>query len=142
MKAYSIGGHRHEAELTQALRTIDLEPRVQLVPHSGPFARGIHMTMQAPLTDHRDADTVRDALAKFYADSPFVHVADGTPRIKNVIGSNYAHIGVAAEGSVVAVFIAIDNLVKGAAGGAIQWMNLQLDLDEAAGLTTPGPGWI
>jgi N-acetyl-gamma-glutamylphosphate reductase len=67
---------------------------------------------------------------------------DGTPRIKDVVGSNYAHIGVAVEGSVAAVFIAIDNLVKGAAGGSVQWMNIKLGLDETAGLMTPGPGWI
>ena len=62
-----------------------------------------------------------------------------TPRIKDVVGSNYAHIGAATEGTTVAVFVAIDNLMKGAAGGCVQWMNRLLGLDETAGLTTPGP---
>ena len=82
-----------------------------------------------------------NARADFYADAPFVVVVDGTPRIKDVVGSNYAHIGVATDDGTVAVFVVIDNLVKGAAGGAIQWMNRQLGLEETTGLTGPALAW-
>ena len=118
------------------------KPELSFIPHSGPFARGIHMTLTANLKKPLTTAELKKALTDFYADKEFIEIVDGTPRIKDVVGSNYAHIGVAVEDGVAAVFIAIDNLVKGAAGGAVQWMNLQLGLDETAGLTTPGPGWV
>jgi N-acetyl-gamma-glutamylphosphate reductase len=68
-------------------------------------------------------------------------VTDEAPRVKDVIASNYAHLtGVAREGSV-AVMCVIDNLTKGAAGGAVQWMNRLFGLPEHTGLTAPAPGW-
>ena len=74
--------------------------------------------------------------------SPFVRVVEGTPRLKDVVGSNFAQLAVAArEGSVV-VFSVIDNLVKGAAGGGIQWMNRLVGSPETAGLTAPPAGWL
>jgi N-acetyl-gamma-glutamyl-phosphate reductase len=84
---------------------------------------------------------VRSALTDFYADCPFVIVKDGSPRIKDVVGSNYCHIGVASDGDSVVVLVVIDNLVKGAAGGALQWMNRQLGLGETAGLLSPAIAW-
>jgi N-acetyl-gamma-glutamyl-phosphate reductase len=141
--AYKPLSHRHAPEVVsicEALTGNDLDLR--FIPHSGPFARGIHMTLQAELVKDVDTDFVRKQLREFYAGHPFVEVLDGMPRIKDVAGSNYAHIGVAVEGSALAVFVAIDNLVKGAAGSCVQWMNIKLGLDETAGLLAPGPGWI
>ncbi len=100
------------------------------------------MTLTATLTQDVSTADVRAYLANFYAGKPFIDIVDGTPRIKDVAASNYAHLGAAVEGRTVAIFVAIDNLLKGAAGGCVQWMNLLLGLDETAGLTTPGPGWI
>ena len=141
--AYKPLAHRHAPEVSGICEQVTgTKPALSFIPHSGPFARGIHMTLTANLKNELSTAELQEKFAAYYAGKTFIEVVDGTPRIKDVVGSNYAHIGVAAEGSVVAVFIAIDNLVKGAAGGAIQWMNLQLGLDEAAGLTTPGPGWI
>ena len=99
------------------------------------------MTVQAQLTNNQSADEVRAAFDNFYDDSAFIAVVDGTPKIKNIVGSNYAHVGVAAENGSVAVFVVIDNLVKGAAGGAVQWMNRQLGFDETTGLTAPALAW-
>ena len=76
-----------------------------------------------------------------YANAPFVQVVEGTPRIKNVVASNQCHIGVATDGHTVVVMATIDNLVKGAAGGAVQWMNRLWSLPETAGLDMPSPGW-
>ena len=72
-----------------------------------------------------------------------MRLVDGTPRLKDVVGSNYCHIGVATSGNGLnfVVLVAIDNLVKGAAGGAVQWMNRLLSLPETAGLTAPASGW-
>ena len=85
---------------------------------------------------------IRKVFAEAYADAPFVRIVDGAPRLKNVVASNYCEIGVATNGDSVVVMSAIDNLVKGAAGGAVQWMNRLWELPETAGLTTVAPGWI
>lgn len=141
--AYKALSHRHAPEVVGLCEQLSgTRPDLRFVPHSGPFARGIHMTLQTSLAEPLDAATVRKALTEFYKDAEFVEVIDGSPRIKDVVGSNYAQLGVAVEGSAVAVFIAIDNLLKGAAGGCVQWMNIKLGLDETAGLLTAGPGWV
>jgi N-acetyl-gamma-glutamylphosphate reductase len=82
-----------------------------------------------------------DAFAKFYAHSPFVTVSAQPPRVKDVAGSNFARLCVASDGKSVAVMSVLDNLNKGAAGGAMQWMNRLLGLPETAGLTAPAAGW-
>lgn len=141
--AYKPLSHRHAPEVTKICAEITGQtPDLRFIPHSGPFARGIHMTLQAELIKDITEDELRTKLREFYAGKPFVEVLDGLPRIKDVAGSNYAHIGVAVEGTAVAVFIAIDNLLKGAAGSCVQWMNIKLGLGETAGLLAPGPGWI
>ncbi|MFQ5633859.1 MAG: N-acetyl-gamma-glutamyl-phosphate reductase [Gammaproteobacteria bacterium] len=140
--AYKPLAHRHAPEVVGICHALTgRRPSLRFIPHSGPFARGIHMTVQAPLQRAAGADDIRDALSDFYAESPFIAVQDGTPRVKNVVGSNYAHIGVAADANTVAVLVVIDNLVKGAAGGAVQWMNRQLGLRETTGLTAPSLAW-
>jgi N-acetyl-gamma-glutamyl-phosphate reductase common form len=141
--AYQPLAHRHLPEMVSlAEQAAGQRPTIHFVPHSGPFARGIHATVQAKLRTALDAETIRGELGQFYNGSPFVRVVSGTPRLKDVVGSNFAHLGVAADGETVAVLSVIDNLVKGAAGGAVQWMNRLLELPESEGLTQPGPGWI
>ena len=76
-----------------------------------------------------------------YKNSPFVEVVSTTPKLKNVVASNMCHIGVATDGDSIVVMSAIDNLVKGAAGGAVQWMNRLWNLPETTGLTAAAPGW-
>jgi N-acetyl-gamma-glutamyl-phosphate reductase len=100
------------------------------------------MTLQCRLARPQTADQLREAFANFYAGHEFVRVVDGTPRVKDVVGSNYCHIGVSASGQSAVVLVAIDNLVKGAAGGAVQWMNRLLGMPESAGLSAPAIGWI
>ncbi len=140
--AYKPLNHRHAPEVTHICTALTgKQPTLRFIPHSGPFARGIHMTVQAQLTDNQSADDIRHALQEFYVDSEFISVRDGTPKIKNIVGSNYCHVGVAADQGSVAVFVVIDNLVKGAAGGAVQWMNRQLGFDETTGLTMPALAW-
>jgi N-acetyl-gamma-glutamyl-phosphate reductase common form len=141
---YSYGAlaHRHVAEIIACARAASgIEAEVAFVPHSGPFARGIHVTVQAVLRRPADTAAVLATLREFYSRAPFVRVSGQAPRVKDVAASNYAHLSAAARGTTVAVLCAIDNLVKGAAGGAIQWMNRMLGLPETAGLTAPAPGW-
>jgi N-acetyl-gamma-glutamyl-phosphate reductase common form len=139
--AYSPLSHRHEPEM-EALATAasGVEAEIHFIPQAGPFARGIYATVQGKLL--RPGEDVRAALASFYAGSPFVDVLAAPPRLQDVVGTNRCRMGVAVDGDHVAVFSAIDNLVKGAAGGGIQWMNRLLGLPETAGLTQPGPGWL
>jgi N-acetyl-gamma-glutamylphosphate reductase len=99
------------------------------------------MTVQARLKESTDPARVLPALKEFYAGSPFVRVLDSAPRVKDVATSNYAHLSAVASGRSVAVMCTLDNLNKGAAGGAVQWMNRIYGLPETAGLITPAPGW-
>jgi len=141
---YSYGAltHRHAPEVIAcALAATGVEAELAFVPHSGPFARGIHVTVQAALRRPLDSAALLAALREYYAGAPFVHVSEQAPRVKDVATSNYAHLSAVARGRTAAVMCAIDNLVKGAAGGALQWMNRLLDLPETAGLAAPAPGW-
>jgi N-acetyl-gamma-glutamyl-phosphate reductase common form len=141
---YSYGAltHRHVPEIIACARAASgVEAEFAFVPHSGPFARGIHVTLQAQLRRPLEATGVLAVLREFYADAPFVRVSERAPRVKDVVASNYAHLSAAARGNTVAVLCAIDNLTKGAAGGAIPWMNRMLGFAETTGLTAPAPGW-
>jgi N-acetyl-gamma-glutamyl-phosphate reductase len=141
---YSYGAltHRHGAEITALARAASgREGQFAFVPHSGPFARGIHATVQAKLRKPLDTAGAIAALKGFYGGRPFVRVQDEPPRIKDVVGSNYARLSAAADGHTIVVMSVVDNLVKGAAGGALQWMNRLLAFDETDGLTAPAPGW-
>ena len=140
--AYNPLAHRHTPEVAAcALAASGVEADFAFVPHSGPISRGIHVTVQGSLKSARDSDQILAALREFYADSPFVRVTDAAPRVKNVVTSNYAHLSAAANGRTVAVMCVVDNLTKGAAGGAVQWMNRLFDLPETSGLLAPAPGW-
>jgi len=141
--AYKALAHRHAPEVTGLCAAITgSAPELRFIPHSGPFARGIHMTLEADLADSLSESELRGQFEAFYADAEFVQVVAGAPRIKDVVGSNYAHIGVTATDTAVVVFVALDNLLKGAAGGCVQWMNIKLGLEPHAGLLAAGPGWV
>jgi N-acetyl-gamma-glutamyl-phosphate reductase len=140
--AYNALSHRHGAEIRGCAREASgIDAELAFVPHSGPFARGIHATVQAPLEVRADTAAVLASLRAFYAGAPFVRVGDSAPRLKDVVTSNYAALSAVSDGRTVAVLCAIDNLNKGAAGGAVQWMNRLCGLPETAGLGAPAPGW-
>ena len=140
--SYNALTHRHAPEVAALARAASgVEADFAFVPHSGPFARGIHVTVQASLKSPVDTPKVLAALHDFYAHSPFVRVSERAPRVKEIAASNYAHLSAAANGRTVAVMCVVDNLNKGAAGGAVQWMNRMFALPESSGLTAPAPGW-
>jgi N-acetyl-gamma-glutamyl-phosphate reductase len=140
--AYKPLAHRHAPEVESLVAAASgRTTRVHFVPHSGPFARGIHVTVQSKAVAPVDADALRRVYEDAYAAAPFVQVVDGMPRLKNVVASNQCHIGVAVDQDSVVVMAVIDNLVKGAAGGAVQWMNRLWQLPETTGLDMPAPGW-
>ncbi len=140
--AYKPLSHRHAPEvMAQVQAATGRHCALHFVPHSGPFSRGIHMTVQATSSRKLLADDLLDAFNSYYINSPFVRVVDGMPRLKAVVASNYADIGVATDGHSVCVTVVIDNLLKGAAGGCVQWMNRLFQLPEETGLKAAAPGW-
>jgi N-acetyl-gamma-glutamyl-phosphate reductase len=133
--AYGLLVHRHTAEIEQ-----NLDAQVLFTPHLAPMNRGILATCYARPTSSTSTAEVLDVLRDAYADEPFVHVTAGSPSTRATLGSNTAHVTARSDdrtGWVVAL-CAIDNLVKGASGQAIQCANLALGLDETAGLPTVG----
>jgi N-acetyl-gamma-glutamyl-phosphate reductase len=141
---YSYGAlsHRHVPEIAACAKAASgVAADFNFVPHSGPFARGIHVTVQASLVHPIDTAKAQAALADFYANCPFVQVQGTAPRIKDVAASNYAHLSAVSNGRSIAVMAVLDNLNKGAAGGAMQWMNRLMGFEEGLGLVAPAPGW-
>jgi len=141
---YAVGGsHRHIPEIQQSLRWAGATgPTVSFTPVIVPMSRGILATATARIVPGTSAAAVRDAWVTAYADEPFVHVLPSGqfPRTADVLGANTALIGLAideAAGRVVTV-TAVDNLVKGTAGAAIQSANIALGLPETRGLSTNG----
>jgi N-acetyl-gamma-glutamyl-phosphate reductase common form len=141
--AYNPLRHRHAPEMKAlAAAASGVEPEIHFIPQSGPYARGIYATVQARLVRHLPASEVRGALADFYQGSRFVRALADPPRLQDIVGTNRCHLGVAVDGTYLAVFSTLDNLVKGAAGGGVQWMNRLLGMDEAKGLEQAGVGWV
>lgn len=141
--AYQPLVHRHAPEVAGICEQLTgTRPQLHFVPQSGPFARGIHMTVQGRLQRPAKADALREELRRFYEGSEFVTVVDGMPRLKDIVGSNYCELGVTVDADSVAVMVVEDNLVKGAAGGAMQWLNRKLGFAENAGLTATAAGWV
>lgn len=140
--AYSLGGHRHEAELAQALDALGVAPSIHFVAHSGPFARGIHLTCALPLARKVTSDEARSHYADAFEGSPFVAVLEAgrVPDLRAIAGSNRALVGVDVRGDVLTVLVTLDNMVKGGAGQALQCLNLMLGLPETAGLPRAGLG--
>ncbi|MEO7715615.1 MAG: N-acetyl-gamma-glutamyl-phosphate reductase [Capsulimonas sp.] len=139
IKPYGVAGvHRHVPEIEQSLSQIAGEPiLITFTPHLSPITRGILTTAYANLK--ADAGDLQALFNTYYADEPFVVILDAGqfPATKHTQGTNYCHIGLAVDTRTnrVIVISAIDNLVKGAAGQAIQNMNLACGFDETAGLT-------
>lgn len=140
--AYAALNHRHDAEVLQAWRGWTGTPSAtaRLMTHSGPFVRGIHLTLHATVGPEVAAE-VGARFASAYAGRPFVRVTDQPPELTHAVGTNLALIhatGSAVTGEVQ-VMVAIDNLIKGAGGQAVQAMNLALGLEETAGLRLAAP---
>ncbi|MEQ1872235.1 MAG: N-acetyl-gamma-glutamyl-phosphate reductase [Ilumatobacteraceae bacterium] len=133
--AYGLLDHRHTPEIEQ-----EVGAQVLFTPHLAPLSRGLLATCYARPTGALSTPKLIDALSKFYDDEPFVVVSESSPSTKAVLGSNVAHVSARFDertGTVIAL-CAIDNLTKGASGGAVQSANIALGLDETAGLTQVG----
>ena len=136
-KAYAAAGHRHLPEITQGLQSLTEDPvGVTFVPHLTPMVRGIHATLYAQCQHDMD---LQDLYEQYFADEPFVDVmpAGSHPETRSVRGANMCRIAVhrPQNSGTVLVLSVIDNLTKGAAGQAVQNMNIMFGLEESLGLT-------
>ena len=132
---YGIGTHRHGPEIEQIASDVaGTKVQVLFQPHVGPFDRGILTTVYCRPKGQIKAEQLLPLYADFYKSEPFAQVCKTAPAVKDVAGTNYCHIfPTLVKGRIVA-FSAIDNLVKGAAGQAIQNMNILFGIDELTGL--------
>jgi N-acetyl-gamma-glutamyl-phosphate reductase len=137
--AYKPFTHQHVPEIEQELDHVgDWTSELVFMTHSLPVARGIFASIYAEGKSELTEDALRDIYAEYYADSFFVRLVNGSPDINWVKTTNFCDIGFAARGKQIVVFSVIDNLVKGAAGQAVQNMNLMFGLGETTALKLAG----
>jgi N-acetyl-gamma-glutamyl-phosphate reductase len=138
VSAYKIANHNHQPEISQELGGLREGPRpkVTFVPHLVPMTRGIHATCYAQLSRAVTPAEVMAIYRDFYRDAPFTRVVESPPHTKHTLGNNMCLVHPVVDvrnGMLVAAGV-LDNLVKGAAGQAIENMNLMLGLPQTAGL--------
>jgi N-acetyl-gamma-glutamyl-phosphate reductase common form len=135
LSAYEVLTHRHIPEIERALSMASgsaVTPQIKLVPHSGPFSRGIFATIFCELPD--PLIPVSKLYEEFAARNKFIRIRASSPRLIDVRGSNFCDISLHQHGKELVILSTLDNLVKGAAGNAIQNMNLMSDFSEHMGL--------
>ena len=137
--AYKPFTHQHVPEIEQELNHVgDWTNELVFMTHSLPVARGIFASIYAEAKRELSAAEIKQIFVDYYRESFFVRLVDGSPDINWVKTTNFCDLGFAARGKQIVVFSAIDNLVKGAAGQAVQNMNLMFGLDEKTGLLLAG----
>jgi N-acetyl-gamma-glutamyl-phosphate reductase len=136
VRAYKVIHHQHVPEILQCLKSFaGADVSFSFVPHLLPVARGIYTTIHAELKNGVVAEDLRTAYAACYSSTPFVRmVAPAIPEMGDVLHSNFCDIGFAIDGKNVVLLSTIDNLGKGAAGQAVQNMNLMFGLSQTEGL--------
>ncbi len=138
---YKVGTHRHSPEIQMALEKVSGSPiEVIFTPHLMPIVRGMLCTCYVQLKKRMDKESLFALYSEFYSGERFIRMVN-SPSISSVVGSNFCEIGLELAGTnTVVIMSALDNLVKGASGQAIQNANIMLGLNETAGLDFPGLG--
>ena len=138
VKAYKVGQHQHIPEINEALQSVIKRPvSVTFVPHLVPLNRGIYTSIYAVISKGMSSDDIWNAYQHAYDKAPFIRVSSSAiPELKNVVHTNFLDIGFRVDEAAnrLMVFSAIDNLMKGAAGQAMQNMNLMFGFNETEGL--------
>jgi N-acetyl-gamma-glutamyl-phosphate reductase len=138
LRAYKVGSHQHTPEIMQALGSTTTDPSFEFsfTPMIGPLVRGIYSILNVRLETPAGATHIKELYRDFYHDEPFVRVRESMTEIRHVANTNYCDITIASvsENGSLVIVSAIDNLLKGAAGQAVQNMNIMLGIDETAGL--------
>ena len=134
--------HRHSIEVEHIIKKITNKGiNLNFVPHSGPFTRGIYATTFCKLKNDYDEKYIFNLFKNYYKEKPFVDILNAPPKIKDVVGTNEAQLSISLNNNNLVICCVIDNLVKGAAGGAIQFANKLLGWPETEGLMIPPIGW-
>ncbi|PCI36320.1 MAG: N-acetyl-gamma-glutamyl-phosphate reductase [Elusimicrobia bacterium] len=138
--AYKPLEHQHTPEVEQLLVSVagKTAPKLAIVPVSGPMVRGIYAVCHLELPQGADGASVGAAFEKAYANRPFIRLQDSPPHLNAATGSNYCDIHWTVKDNEIAVIVSLDNLVKGAAGQAVQNLNVMMGWDETDGLTAAG----
>ena len=137
--AYKPFTHQHVPEIEQELASVgDWNSELVFMTHSLPVSRGIFSSIYVEMKEETTEEQLQSLFAEFYRDSFFVRLVKGSPDINWVKTTNFCDLGFAARGRQAVIFSALDNLVKGAAGQAVQNMNLMFGLDEETGLMLVG----
>lgn len=140
VRTYDVGNHRHTPEMEQELKLLAGDDITLLfAPHVGPFNFGITSNIYISLKDNKvTSEEITRKYKNFYEDKPFIRIyeVDELPEIKNVVGTNFCDIGIHYDKRAkrCVIFSVLDNIIKGAAGQAIQNMNIMLGFDEKEGL--------
>jgi len=133
--AYGIGTHRHMPEMEQiAGEVAGEEVEILFQPHVGPFDRGILSTVYCTPKANVTKEQLAELYGSFYRSEPFVRVLNASPMLKSIVGTNYVHVFPTISKGRIVCFSTIDNLTKGAAGQAVQNMNIIFGIDETLGL--------
>jgi N-acetyl-gamma-glutamyl-phosphate reductase len=130
-KLYKVLRHQHVPEIETMLASLGAETRLSMVPASAPMTHGIFATLHLPCDD---PETLARVVEVAYADAPFVRVRRSTPQLNWVVGSNFADIGLFCGDGELVVASALDNTLKGAAGQAVQNLNLMFGFEPTRGL--------
>jgi N-acetyl-gamma-glutamyl-phosphate reductase len=134
--------HQHQPEVEQLLASVDAgwssDCDLVFQVHSIPVVRGIFASIYVTAAKSMTRDEVGDLFREFYGAEFFIRLVEGSPDINWVKNTNFVDIGYAAMDDTAIVFVALDNLVKGAAGQAVQNMNLMFGIEEREGLMFPG----
>ena len=140
-QAYKMLDHRHEPEIAEGLGDLEhTKLSLGFVPHLIPVSRGMLVSCFGRLKSEKTSAELNKIYQEFYKDSAFIRISSASSEIRNVVGSNFCDISVTARGKQFVAISAIDNLVKGMAGQAIQNMNLMLGIAENCGLNFPAVG--
>ncbi len=140
LMAYNIGSHRHLPEINQEITKLGkIKTKTIFTPYLLPISRGILTTIYLPLNKKMSVQQMR-SIYKIYQDEPFIRMIEASPNLSQIKGTNYCDIALfsSASGRTAILISAIDNLVKGAAGQAIQNMNIMMGWEETLGLSNPG----
>ncbi len=138
LRAYKVGVHQHTPEIMQALGTSATSPSFEFTftPMIGALVRGIYSILNVQLDNPAESEKIIALYNKFYRDAPFVRVRESMTEVRHVSRTNLCdiHIAHASRSGSLVIVTAIDNLLKGAAGQAVQNMNIMLGFDETTGL--------
>jgi N-acetyl-gamma-glutamyl-phosphate reductase len=142
VKAYNVNEHKHEPEILQQLNKYEFNSPLSFTTHLLPIAKGIYVTTSVHLNDSLKFEEILDAYNEGYSKSPFVRMRKTPPELQWVVNTNFCDISLSLKNKVLIITSAIDNLIKGASGQAIQNMNKLFGWDETLGFYASKSGEI